>query len=145
MVLFCAAIRRDSVSLLFIIIIIINISDEFFKPAFADGLSWESEWQQVSSNLQDSSQYSGWSQQYCILDELNLSSNFQLFQLPFQMHQLQLVSSSPSYSTAFFSSLARSKHLSLFAFFDFHSGMAKSTIWQVLFFLFIITRSSDRD
>ena len=32
---------------------------EFFTPALADGLSLESEWQQVSSNLQDSSQYSG--------------------------------------------------------------------------------------
>ena len=35
---------------------------EFFKSALADGLSQEFEWQQVSSNLQDSSQYSGRSQ-----------------------------------------------------------------------------------
>ena len=49
-----------------IIIIIINIiiinSEEIFMSAVADGFSLESEWQQVSSSLQDSSQYSGRSQ-----------------------------------------------------------------------------------
>ena len=44
-----------------IIIIIINYL-EFFTSALADGLSMESERQQVPSNLQDSSQYSGRSQ-----------------------------------------------------------------------------------
>ena len=43
-----------------IIIIIIIIPCEFFTPVLADGLSQEPEWQQVSSSLQDSSQYSGW-------------------------------------------------------------------------------------
>ena len=43
-----------------IIIIIIIISCELFTPANADGLSLESEWQQVSSSLRNSSQYSGW-------------------------------------------------------------------------------------
>ena len=38
---------------------------EFFTSALADGLSLEFEWQQVSSSLQDSSQYSGRSQQRC--------------------------------------------------------------------------------
>ena len=38
-------------------IIIIIYSLEFFTSAFADGLSLEFEWQQVSSSLQDSSQY----------------------------------------------------------------------------------------
>ena len=38
------------------------IKREFFTTALADGLSQESEWQQVSSDLQDSSQYSGRSQ-----------------------------------------------------------------------------------
>ena len=42
-----------------IIIIIIIYSSEFFTSALADGLSLEIEWQQVSSSLQDSSQYSG--------------------------------------------------------------------------------------
>ena len=39
--------------------IIIIFSLEFFTSALADGFSLESEWQQVSSSLQDSSQYSG--------------------------------------------------------------------------------------
>ena len=33
--------------------------ESFFKSALADSLSLESEWQQVSSSLLDSSQYSG--------------------------------------------------------------------------------------
>ena len=41
-------------------IIIIIIVCEFFIPALADGLSLESEWQQVTSSLRDSSQYSSW-------------------------------------------------------------------------------------
>ena len=44
-----------------IIIIIIHLL-ELFTSALADGFSQESEWQQVSSSLQDSSQYSGRSQ-----------------------------------------------------------------------------------
>ena len=44
------------------IIIIIIYSLEFFTSALADGLSLEVESQQVSSSLQDSSQYSGRSQ-----------------------------------------------------------------------------------
>ena len=44
----------------FIIIIIYSL--EFFTSALADGLSLEFEWQQVSSSLLDSSQYSGRSQ-----------------------------------------------------------------------------------
>ena len=46
----------------FISIIIIIYSLEFITSALADGLSLEFEWQQVSSSLQDSSQYSGRSQ-----------------------------------------------------------------------------------
>ena len=40
------------------IIIIIIIFWEFFTPALADGFSLDFEWQQVSSSLQDPSQYS---------------------------------------------------------------------------------------
>ena len=40
-------------------IIIIIHSFELFTSAIADGFSLESEWQHVSSSLQDSSQYSG--------------------------------------------------------------------------------------
>ena len=51
-----------------------NFSAEFFTLASADGFPLESEWQQVSSSLQDSSQYSGQSKQCCCLDGLHLSS-----------------------------------------------------------------------
>ena len=61
----------------------------------------ESEWQQVSSSLLDSTQYSDQPQQCCSLTDLGLSSDFQLFQLPyhalefpFQALQLQWVSPS---------------------------------------------------
>ena len=43
-------------------IIIIFTPWEFFTSALAGGLSLKFEWQQVSSSLQDSSQYSGCSQ-----------------------------------------------------------------------------------
>ena len=43
--------------IIIIIIIIIIYSLDFFTSALADGLSLEFEWQQVSSRLQDSSQY----------------------------------------------------------------------------------------
>ena len=68
MALYCAAVRRDAVSFLKfpflcyvqvisreIIIIIIIHSLELFTSALADGFLLESEWQQVSSSLQDSS------------------------------------------------------------------------------------------
>ena len=42
-----------------IIIIIIIIHLEFFTSALADGFSLDFEWQQVTSSLHDSSQYSG--------------------------------------------------------------------------------------
>ena len=48
--------------IIIIIIIIIIYSLEFFTSALADGFLLESEWQQVYSSLQDSSQYSGRSQ-----------------------------------------------------------------------------------
>ena len=41
------------------IIIVIYYSLEFFTSATSDGLSLEFEWQQISSSLQDSPQYSG--------------------------------------------------------------------------------------
>ena len=89
MALFCAAVRRDTVSLskfpfiiiiiivvvvlviviiiIIIIIIIILLLCDFFSPAIVGGFLLEIEWQQVSSSLQDSSQYSGRSQQCCSL------------------------------------------------------------------------------
>ena len=57
---------------------------EFFTPALADGLPVEFEWWQVSSGLQDSSQYSSRPHQCCSLDGIDSSSDFQLFELPYQ-------------------------------------------------------------
>ena len=64
-----------------VIIIIILLFWGFFQPALADGFSLEAEWQQVSSSLQDSSQYSGRFQQCyslnCLIHPLIfMSSNF---------------------------------------------------------------------
>ena len=70
---------QDSNVIIIIIIIIISLL-EFFTLVLADGFSLEFEWQQVSSSPQDSSQYSGRSQQCCYLDSLNPSANFQVFQ-----------------------------------------------------------------
>ena len=66
--------------LLKVIIIIIIIPLEFFTSVLADGFSLEFEWQQVSSSLQDSSQYPGHPQQCCRLDSLYPSANFQVLQ-----------------------------------------------------------------
>ena len=49
---------------------------KFFPPALADCLSLESEWQQVSSRLQDVSQNSDRSQTGFILDGLDSSTDF---------------------------------------------------------------------
>ena len=51
---------------------------EFFSSVLADGLSLEFERQQISSSLQDFSQYSCRSPQYCSLDCLHSSSYFQV-------------------------------------------------------------------
>ena len=57
---------------------------EFFPPALADGFPQEFNWQQVSSNLQEYSQYSGRSQQCCSLDSLHPSCYFQVLQSLYQ-------------------------------------------------------------
>ena len=57
------------------------------------------------------------------------------------MHQLPLVSPLPSCSIAFFSSVIKSKYFTLFSFslifVLWSTGTAKSTIRQVLFFIFL--------
>ena len=51
-------------------------SCEFLTSVFAGCISLESEWQHVSSSLQDSSQYSGRSQYCCRIDGFHSSSYF---------------------------------------------------------------------
>ena len=65
------------------IIIIILHFWEFFTT-LADSFSLESEWQQVSSSFQDSSQYSDRSQQCCSLDGIISSSYLQVLQFLYQ-------------------------------------------------------------
>ena len=55
-----------------------------FTPAKANVISLKSVWQQVSSSLQDSSQYFSRSQQYSSLDSLQSSSYFQVDQYLYQ-------------------------------------------------------------
>ena len=117
---------------------------EFFSSANANGLSLKFEWKQVSSNLQDPSQYSGWSQQCCCLDGLLTSSYFQVFQ---SMNQFfGDYTKNITYNRYnrhfhvphfFFNSLARSRYLSFFSLFtQWSAETALSTIQQVLFSFF---------
>ena len=64
--------------------IIILFIREFFTPALADGFPLGSDWQQVSSSHQDSSQYSGQSQQCSRFDEIY---SFAKFQVPQTLYQ----------------------------------------------------------
>ena len=56
---------------------------EIFAPAVIGGLSLESGWEQISSGLQDSPEYSSRTLQCCGLDDLDSSSDFQFLQSPF--------------------------------------------------------------
>ena len=66
--------------LLLLLLLLIFTPLEFFTSVLADGFSLEFEWQQVSSSLQDTSQYFGRPQQCCRLDSLYPSSNLQVLQ-----------------------------------------------------------------
>ena len=79
---FFNSLARSSV-IIIIIIILLSYSLQVFPTSVTCWFSLESEWQQVSSGLYDSSQYSGQSQQ-CCLDSLESSADFQLFQPSFQ-------------------------------------------------------------
>ena len=65
---------------LVIIIIIIITPLEIFTSALADGFSPEFEWQQVSSNFQDSSRYSSRLQKCCSLDSVHSPANLPVLQ-----------------------------------------------------------------
>ena len=57
---------------------------KFFTPALADGLLLESEWQQVSSSLQDTSQYSGQSVVWMVLVCPPIPNSFNLLTKPLE-------------------------------------------------------------
>ena len=116
-------------------------SKRVFPISYADCLSLESEWQQVLSSLQDSSQYSDRFQQCCSLDCLKLSSYFQVHQSLYQ----SFVSRAPitiGINVTFmfhklFNSQERSSYLSFYSLsFNFtlwSAGTVKSVILQVFF------------
>ena len=70
--------------IIIIIDIIILFIREFFTLALTDGFPLESEWQQVSSDIQDYSQYFGRFQQRSSLGGLHSSSYFQVLQSLYQ-------------------------------------------------------------
>ena len=118
---------------------------KIFTPALADGFSLDSEWQQISSNLQDSSQYSNRSQQNCSLDGTHSSSYFLQSQ-----HQSLVILPSTTITTditvtlmfhRFFSSLARSKFLFLFLLSSLVYRECQSPLIGSFFFLLTISRS----
>ena len=92
----------------------------FFTQAQAGGFSLGFEWQQVSSSLQDSSQYSGQSQQCCSSDSLQPSSYFQILQSLYQSFGDYTKSTNYNWYfrhfhlPQFFDSLSTSRYSSLF-------------------------------
>ena len=75
-------------------------SSELLTSGQADDFSPESKWQRVSSGLQDYSQYFGFCSQLTLRFLIHQSLLSSLCE-SFQVRQLQLVSLSPSWSTAF--------------------------------------------
>ena len=118
---------------------------------FHTSVSHAAEWQQVSSALQDFSEYSGQSQRCCNLIGLDSSSDFQLFPSPFQffwgpfqVRQLQLVPPSPG--CFFFLIFLQDPNICLFFHFLFiftlwSTRTAKSLKTVSSFFLLINIRS----
>ena len=78
-----------------IIIIIIIIPCALVTSPISSGPTPESDWQQISSGLQDSSEYSGWSQQWYSLNGFHSSSDFLLFHSSCQSFEYR--SKSPNY------------------------------------------------
>ena len=100
-----------------ILSIVIIIPREFFAPALADGLSLDSERQQVSYGLQDSSQYSGRFRNCCCLNGLDSFPDFLLFQFPFETFGNRSKCANNNWYHRLFSLIAKSKYSSLFLFF----------------------------
>ena len=133
---------------------------EFFTPVSAGGLSLKSEWQQVSSGFQDSSEYSNWSQQCYSLDGLNSFFDFLLLQFLFffvffsslfgdcsRYSDYTWYHCHPNVPQLLFNSLARSNYLSIFHFFlIFTLGHRNSIIFYMrssfFFFFFLLINTT---
>ena len=122
--------------IIIIIIIIISSSSsssithslEFFTSASADGFPLEFEWQQVSSSLQDSSQYSG--HHHAVVWMVSTRPSTSKSSKPFNNPLVTLPKAPITIGTivtfmfhSFFNSLARSRYLPFFffTFFQFYS------------------------
>ena len=125
----------------------------FFTSALVDGHSMESERQQISSSLPDSSHNFGRPPQCCSFNDLCSFSDFQLFQPPFQVLGIVLISLISIGITVilrsiafFFSSVIRSKYLSLhFLWFSISGPLWRQCSlfgWFSFFFFFLLTISS---
>ena len=117
---------------------------EFITPALADGYCpLETEWQQVSSSLQDSSQYSSRSQQCCSLNGLisNSASPFTnpLVTIPSALFTIGIT------DTFMFHIFQLSNKVDLFDFFQFYPIVCRNAkvlysagSFSFLFFFFLI-------
>ena len=117
--------------------------------AFNTSVIWwaslKSEWQQFSSGLQDSSEYSEWFQQRCSLDVFESSSDFQFPQFPFQAlgHRSKRTNYNLYHGhlyVPYFSVLQQGLSIRLFFRYLFSlwsSGTAKCTRWQLFSFSFL--------
>ena len=65
----------------FFVLLLLLLLFEFFIPALVDSFSLDFEWQQVSSSLQESFQYSCWYQQFRSLDGFHSSSYFHVLHI----------------------------------------------------------------
>ena len=136
-------------SIIIIIIIIILLIWEFFTPALADGFRLDTERQQVPLSLRVS-WYSGRSQQCYSFDDLDPSSYFQILQSLYQSFSDRTERADHNWYLRHFHVppffQLSSKVLVLISLVTvlsqlWSAGRAKSTIQQVLFFLFAIIES----
>ena len=103
---------------------------EFFIPALAAGPSLESESQQVTSRLWNTFQFSGRSQQYCSLDCLHSSSNFQvLYSLYKSIGVCTERTNNNSYHHHFLVPLFFSSSLAMSWYLSFFSLSFSFTLW----------------
>ena len=118
----------------------------FFSSALTDGLSREFEWQQVSLSLQDSSQYSGRSQQCYTVWIVSTRPPTSKSSNPFNNPLVTVLKAPITIGIiitfmihSFFNCPARSRYLSFFSlsfsFILWSAGTTKFTILQVLFFV----------
>ena len=75
---------RFQLNLVWLISFVHFTACKVFTQVLAGGLSLGSTWQQISTYLQDFSQYSGHFQQYCYPNDCDSSSDNQFFHFPFQ-------------------------------------------------------------